>query len=192
MSLAIMSDHHSSLTTTRWPRDKSSSKSHADADAAMEDHDDDGDSNTSVCPLFMQGLPQNFSTNPQLAAIASLLEDAVQEEEEEKQQHPSSVDHCNTDSFGERKTTDSKKYVYKCVDKKYAKAKRVKYSYTNSNTRTNHPPKQLKTTTTRTPFPTPTRKGPASSASTSTNNSNNQLKSSSVGETMLFLNMWKL
>jgi hypothetical protein len=30
---------------------------------------------TSWCPLFMEGLPTDFASNPQLADIASLLED---------------------------------------------------------------------------------------------------------------------
>jgi len=29
---------------------------------------------STVCPLFMDGLPSDFSTNPALAALASLLE----------------------------------------------------------------------------------------------------------------------
>ncbi|CAB9514416.1 expressed unknown protein [Seminavis robusta] len=28
----------------------------------------------ALCPLFMEGLPRDFASNPQLAAIASLLE----------------------------------------------------------------------------------------------------------------------
>lgn len=35
--------------------------------------DDDGEQ--TWCPLFMDGLPKDFATNPRLAAIASLLED---------------------------------------------------------------------------------------------------------------------
>lgn len=42
--------------------------------------DDDNDalsvhSSSAVCPLFMEGLPRDFSTNPALAALASLLDD---------------------------------------------------------------------------------------------------------------------
>jgi hypothetical protein len=33
------------------------------------------DDDEILCPLFMEGLPTDFGTNPQLAAIASLLED---------------------------------------------------------------------------------------------------------------------
>jgi hypothetical protein len=32
-----------------------------------------------TCPLFMEGLPRNFDSNPHLAAIASLLEDTEEE-----------------------------------------------------------------------------------------------------------------
>ena len=34
----------------------------------------DGDDDDSWCPLFMNGLPSDFSTNPSLAALASLLD----------------------------------------------------------------------------------------------------------------------
>jgi len=37
--------------------------------------DDDDDDDVDECPLFATGLPSNFSSNPTLAAIASLLED---------------------------------------------------------------------------------------------------------------------
>lgn len=52
--------------------------------------DGDGDDNAepssslmmaAACPLFMEGLPMDFSTNPALAALASLMT----EEDEEKQ-----------------------------------------------------------------------------------------------------------
>jgi hypothetical protein len=33
-----------------------------------------------TCPLFMDGLPSNFNQNPQLSALASLLEDEIREE----------------------------------------------------------------------------------------------------------------
>mmetsp|Transcript_6187 Transcript_6187/g.12898 ORF Transcript_6187/g.12898 Transcript_6187/m.12898 type:complete len:251 (-) Transcript_6187:108-860(-) len=46
------------------------------------DCDDDSDSN-NVCPLFMSGLPSDFASNPGLAAIASLLGETVEDEEED-------------------------------------------------------------------------------------------------------------
>lgn len=33
------------------------------------------DNSATFCPLFMDGLPSDFSTNPALAALASLLEE---------------------------------------------------------------------------------------------------------------------
>jgi hypothetical protein len=45
------------------------------------DNINDNDENCSmICPLFMDGLPTNFTSHPQLAAIASLLEEKVPEE----------------------------------------------------------------------------------------------------------------
>jgi hypothetical protein len=46
-----------------------------------EDEDDDDD---ITCPLFMEGLPSDFSKNPQLAALASLLEEEDSKDDEEE------------------------------------------------------------------------------------------------------------
>lgn len=46
------------------------------------DDDNDGDENSNneiTCPLFMDGLPSNFTMNPALSAIASLLEEDDEE-----------------------------------------------------------------------------------------------------------------
>jgi hypothetical protein len=44
----------------------------------IEDDDDD-----ITCPLFMEGLPSDFSKNPDLAALASLLEEDDKDDDEE-------------------------------------------------------------------------------------------------------------
>ena len=49
-----------------------------------ENEENNNDDKGTVCPLFMEGLPTDFATNPQLAAIASLLEEEQEEEEEVK------------------------------------------------------------------------------------------------------------
>jgi len=54
--------------------DSSAAAVRANTAAAKEDSTDD----QPLCPLFMDGLPSNFAQNPQLAAIASLLEDDVE------------------------------------------------------------------------------------------------------------------
>ena len=40
-----------------------------------DENDENSDSGSMTFPLFMDGLPKNFTTNPHLAAIASLLND---------------------------------------------------------------------------------------------------------------------
>eukprot|EP00535_Pseudo-nitzschia_heimii_P003627 CAMPEP_0197193888 /NCGR_PEP_ID=MMETSP1423-20130617/28191_1 /TAXON_ID=476441 /ORGANISM="Pseudo-nitzschia heimii, Strain UNC1101" /LENGTH=131 /DNA_ID=CAMNT_0042647211 /DNA_START=26 /DNA_END=420 /DNA_ORIENTATION=+ len=58
-----------------------SSKSNRTEDQQISKHekadenDEDSDSGSMTLPLFMDGLPKNFATNPQLAAIASFLND---------------------------------------------------------------------------------------------------------------------
>lgn len=47
--------------------------SHAEATKPADDE------HVEKCPLFMDGLPSDFSTNPSLAALASLLNDNVDE-----------------------------------------------------------------------------------------------------------------
>jgi hypothetical protein len=44
--------------------------------------DDDDDDIT--CPLFMEGLPSDFSKNPQLAALASLMEENDKDDNEQE------------------------------------------------------------------------------------------------------------
>ena len=50
--------------------------------AEDNDCDDDSDSSTPLCPLFMDTLPSNFDSNPGLAAIASLLDEDDDEQED--------------------------------------------------------------------------------------------------------------
>jgi hypothetical protein len=45
------------------------------SDNNNNDDDDDDDDEAECCPLFMEGLPTDFASNPHLAAIASLLDD---------------------------------------------------------------------------------------------------------------------
>jgi hypothetical protein len=51
-----------------------------DNDEGNDNDDDDDETSSMTCPLFMDGLPANFASHPQLAAIASLLEESVPEE----------------------------------------------------------------------------------------------------------------
>ncbi|KAG7336831.1 hypothetical protein IV203_035418 [Nitzschia inconspicua] len=176
------------------------------ADTAMQeggsDHDSDSSTTITSCPLFMEGLPRDFSTNPQLAAIASLLEDTVPEEhiplEDEQDQ---TINHTNyQQTIATTANSKKKKYVYKCVGKRYSKAKRrsitnTKFSYHDRTTTTATKHRRNCSTPTpttpQTPFPTPIRTT-TTATSTSEDGCTSKLSSSSVGEAMLFLNMWKL
>jgi hypothetical protein len=46
----------------------------------------DDDDQEITCPLFMEGLPADFSKNPHLAALASLLEEDEKDDDEEARQ----------------------------------------------------------------------------------------------------------
>ena len=56
----------------------------------------------SVCPLFMDGLPSNFKTNPSLAAIASLLNESDEDYDKMKKQIIEEKE-CNSDSISASK-----------------------------------------------------------------------------------------
>lgn len=45
-------------------------------DGAVIENEKKSAENESFCPLFMEGLPSDFGSNPELAALASLLEDS--------------------------------------------------------------------------------------------------------------------
>ena len=47
----------------------------ASGDRDASSSDDNDDKEEPLCPLFMEGLPRDFSSNPTLLAIASLLEE---------------------------------------------------------------------------------------------------------------------
>ena len=66
-------------------------------DTVAEDENDalSTNGNSEGCPLFMEGLPRDFSTNPTLAALASLLD------EESAQMHVSNK--TNIRSSGKQK-----------------------------------------------------------------------------------------
>jgi hypothetical protein len=53
-----------------------------DSNRIITDEDDDEE---ITCPLFMEGLPSDFSKNSHLAALASLLEEDDKDDEEARQ-----------------------------------------------------------------------------------------------------------
>ena len=55
---------------------------HETDDCASKSSSEDG---PMSCPLFMQGLPRDFATNPQLAALASLMNNDDEESESDSE-----------------------------------------------------------------------------------------------------------
>lgn len=53
--------------------------------AAQAAEDDTAEETNNSCPLFMDSLPSNFASNPGLAAIASLLNDELDDAENVKE-----------------------------------------------------------------------------------------------------------
>ena len=99
-----------------------------------------------MCPLFMEGLPSDFSTNPHLAALASLIVDNSEGDEEIRKSGNEPPREATPKAGGGRLRSQ-------------------------------------KSRTRRRQNPYPTRRQQQSA---------NDKGSSSIGETQLFLKMWKL
>jgi hypothetical protein len=70
----IDDDHRTSMET------EDADEIATESTAASTSFDSSDSSSANICPLFMDGLPSNFNRNPQLAALASLLDDDTCEE----------------------------------------------------------------------------------------------------------------
>jgi hypothetical protein len=140
--------------------------------------------NFTSCALFMQGLPRNFSTNTQLAAIASLLEDTVPEEIISPDDDKYMKQTTKKTLITSRKTTKTQ-YIYKCVGKRYNKYSKLhRPPIPRKQQLGSHNKKSPKT---QTPFPIESRE-----SVTTTITSSSKPKTTLVGEATLYLNMWKL
>jgi hypothetical protein len=151
--------------------DEQRTKDHGNEEQNDDDGDSDSDSGPITCPLFMEGLPIDFSTNPQLAAIASLLEDDVREENAKD-------DKTEEENDTKDKSGDASKNDQHCTP--------FFTPHTTSSTR--HWKNSAKTQNRRrrqraSPYPRQQDRKDEKQATTS--------KSPSVGEITLFMNMWK-
>jgi hypothetical protein len=162
-----------------------------------DDNDNDNDSDeTNICPLFMNGLPRNFASNPQLAAIASLMNDddddgdCVQEDKEQNNSdNDCDNDECNTknhnilDHKKEKNTSGSTPLTVTTGNRA------GRYNASSSLSSSKYRRRRQNRAS-----PYPQQK----SLSKNNNNDNDDdkrpktTKGASVGETTLFLNMWKL
>ena len=151
-----------------------------------------------ACPLFMENLPRDFLSNPQLAAIASLLDS----DDENKNDECTSRDACHS----EHQCEDDKNDVDD-NDTVVTTNRRIdKIMETTSPGTDNKPPRQFpmvgmvigggkvgrmhraysrrnrRPTSSSAPYP-PQRQATIQ---------NNRKKKTTIGEAQLFLNMWKL
>jgi len=155
---------------------------------------DDDDDDDDICPLFMDGLPKNFASNPHLAAIASLLnddnnnDDNDYSQEEDEEQQKLNLDYKNDGSDSTQLTTVANTTTSSMYERCATGDRSCRYNYTSLSSSRNRRRRQQCT------FPYPQK--------LSTKKSNNNVMSSSikrpktkaasVGETTLFLNMWQL
>ena len=136
-------------------------------------NDEDGknitnDDNKAIsCPLFMDGLPSDFSTNPALAAIASLMND----------DNPPAI--TNDD-------TTKKSLTKKGITKRNERTKYKPYGRSNRQTITTSDECVHETIS---DAPQHDRR---TSSSSKSNISNKAGTTTTIGEASLFLKMWKL
>jgi len=132
----------------------------------------DSDSDAITCPLFMEGLPSNFSTNPQLAAIASLLEDDVREEivpKDDKTEEENDTKDKSAHASKNQQHRPPSSTPYTASSHRHLK--------NSAKTRNRRQPQRAS------PYPRPQDRKDEKQAKAT--------KSSSVGEITLFMNMWK-
>jgi hypothetical protein len=145
----------------------------------IEDPVESAEGDAMDCPLFMDGLPKNFSDNAALSALASLLDDNNGDggsgDEQDDWQQQDVMNECKGDitTFEKEQTpTEMEKYSSSSGG---GKARRMKSSR-------NHPRRQVTA-------PYDCKKGGG-------NPSKRQAKSNkpppSVGESTLYLKLWKL
>jgi hypothetical protein len=96
-SSTIPSHHHPDADESVAIMDEEASVLFASVEVKKDNDVDDeatstSTSSTQYCPLFMTGLPRDFSTNPQLAALASLLEEDDDDENDDGDAETAAVD----------------------------------------------------------------------------------------------------
>lgn len=150
---------------------ESDTKSQSQSQPGNDETQSDSDSGSMACPLFMEGLPRDFATNPQLAAIASLLDDNVREETEpanEEEENKVATIINNTHS---KNTPSTQK------DRAQSQSISSVKNRNRSGKARNQRRKQ--------------RASPYPRLQDRKNDKETGKKSASVGEITLFMNMWK-
>ena len=117
----------------------------------------------AVCPLFMEGLPSNFATNPGLAAIASLLNESDNEDYDTKKRKGDKKEDDSSTNNAISKVLELKPGGGK-VQRTRLKGRSSRSSPYNKDKDGNNNKKKTK----------------------------QDKKGASLGEAQLFLNMWKL
>ena len=152
-----------------------------------------------VCPLFMDGLPRDFVSNPQLAAIASLLDSSGDEENNDSDNNndcaSDATDHHDVHNDDDNDTiVTTNRRVDKFADDSMmdtssstcGRIPMVVGGNVGRRNRLSSRRNRLKANNAATPYPTRRQ------SRNDVNKKNNKEKKTSIGEAQLFLNMWKL
>ena len=171
-------DSHQGDSISTTDRQKTAPKECKIAQQTKEDEDDENDdssdSDTITCPLFMDGLPKNFSTNPQLAAIASLLND----------DNVNDNDNDNDDDDDDAKDDEERDHDNKCNKNTLTPSHQNNTLGSNPLTKTGKFASRTRNRR-RQRHASPYPRQPSEA------NNKQPKKGASVGEITLFMNMWK-
>ena len=143
-------------------------------DGDDKDYDDPNDAKNNddeeiTCPLFMEGLPHNFASHPHLAAIASLLLDENNHDDDDDTTNDRNAVVMMNESTSTQQRRPAASSTKKQVPaKKGGSSKTKHHHHHHPSLHRRHEPSTLS-------------KEKDTTKSTTT-----------VGETQLFLNMWKL
>jgi hypothetical protein len=126
-------------------------------------------SSNNYCPLFMDGLPRDFSTNPALAALASLLDDDNTNEDinDNKSANISLRNRKEDDRFAVKRRSENRKF------KSFHRRKGILKACEQSSDKE-------------------AAAAPSPTLHDNDNIQNETSRSATIGEASLFLKMWKL
>jgi len=206
-------DSNSVITSIEEHETTPKACNHQTKSAVKEDEDNNNsgdDDNDDICPLFMDGLPKNFASNPQLAAIASLLNDEdddddndysqveEEEEEEEEEQKLNKNNECSTkknlsldyknDGSDSTPLTVANNTTSSVYERWTTGDRSRRCNYTALSSSQNRRRRQQRTS----PYPQKLLSKKSNSNAMSSSNKRLKTKGASVGETTLFLKMWQL
>jgi hypothetical protein len=167
------------LDRFKGPPDQRHAHPRTKMDLDTEHHDNVDDGETSPCPLFMDSLPKNFAENPSLAALASLLDDDIGDNDS---------GHCSSIASPQIRDEDNSKQ--ECVDSSLARNRFQSETRQGGGGKVHFPKSRHSRTRQTQPYPNARIRD--ASASKTPSKRDPVKPEATLGEAQLFLKLWKL